>query len=83
MKITFLHVVLKKCTKCTIVKDSSDFYKNVRTKDGLSYFCKKCVSEISLIRYNKKYNQDILTVDRKKVKLDQRRIIVNIKQNGA
>ena len=35
---------MKKCTKCGIEKDESEFYKNKKAKDGLRHWCKACVS---------------------------------------
>ena len=32
----------KKCKKCGLVKDVSDFYKNKYSKDRLAYECKSC-----------------------------------------
>ena len=34
--------ITKKCTRCTEVKPSTEFYKNVSMKDGLSHYCKPC-----------------------------------------
>ena len=33
---------MRKCNKCGLMKDESEFGKNKRTKDGLHYFCKEC-----------------------------------------
>lgn len=38
---------MKFCTRCSIDKEDSDFYKNKRTKDGLGVWCKKCEKEFS------------------------------------
>jgi len=35
----------KKCNKCNVVKDVSEFYKAKTTKDGLRGGCKVCISE--------------------------------------
>ena len=40
----------KKCTKCGEVKDTSLFYKNKQSKDGLYPSCKKCKK-----KYQKSY----------------------------
>jgi len=34
----------KKCSRCSEVKSLKDFHKNVHTKDGHHYSCKKCVN---------------------------------------
>lgn len=41
---------MKKCTKCGVEKDESEFSRGSGKKDGLSSWCKKCSSE-----YNKEY----------------------------
>jgi len=41
----------KYCGKCGEVKTASEFYKNHKTKDGLSGFCKECSRESSRKRY--------------------------------
>ena len=33
---------MKKCSKCGVEKDSSEFYKNSKHKDGLAAHCKIC-----------------------------------------
>ena len=33
---------MKKCTKCSSIKDNSCFTKSARSRDGLSYWCKEC-----------------------------------------
>ena len=42
----------KICSKCGIEKLINKFHKTKNNKDGLAYYCKKCVSEISR-NYNK------------------------------
>lgn len=42
---------MKKCKKCGLEKDISNFNNRKKSKDGLDYTCKECVSE-----FNKKYN---------------------------
>lgn len=36
---------MKLCSKCKECKDESEFHKNKRSPDGLSYWCKKCVKQ--------------------------------------
>ena len=42
---------MKYCTKCKKLKDESEFSKNRVRKDGLSYWCKECVSQYTRMRY--------------------------------
>ena len=35
----------KKCTKCSLIKQPTDFYKKVGGKDGLHSHCKECIKE--------------------------------------
>ncbi|QGH76337.1 HNH endonuclease [Streptomyces phage Daubenski] len=35
---------MKRCTKCGLDKENSDFYKDKQKKDGLKSFCKCCAS---------------------------------------
>ena len=48
----------KKCAKCGIKKDESEFYKDKKGKNGLSYECKNCHS-IHGEEYRKKNQQKI------------------------
>ena len=34
--------IMKKCPKCQIEKEDSEFYKNSKRKDGLRAYCKSC-----------------------------------------
>lgn len=36
---------MKKCTKCKLERDASEFYKDSKTKDMLSFWCKTCSKE--------------------------------------
>jgi hypothetical protein len=55
----------KKCKKCNVVKDVSEFNKGKTSKDGLRGYCKVCISEQKkeyreankekIAKYNKKY----------------------------
>lgn len=37
--------MIKCCPKCGVSKDSSEFHKHSRRKDGLAYWCKACARE--------------------------------------
>jgi hypothetical protein len=43
---------MKRCSKCKVEKSESDFYKDIRTTDGLKSQCKKCHLETSVITRN-------------------------------
>ena len=61
---------MKKCNKCNVVKDVSEFGKNKAKKDGLHYTCKSCLEKyykanIEKIKQNKnKYYE----ANKKKIK---------------
>lgn len=42
---------MKTCSKCKLEKDESCFHVRKRSKDGLSYYCKKCGSINSAHQY--------------------------------
>jgi len=44
---------MKQCTKCKGWKDESEFHKRIGSKDGLSYWCKRCGGEYSLNYYRR------------------------------
>jgi hypothetical protein len=44
---------MKKCSKCGIEKDSSDFHKNKRSADGLQGWCSACMKS-----YGKRYHHE-------------------------
>ncbi len=48
----------KKCTRCKRWKAESEFYKNIRNKDGLQFPCKACSDKAT----NKSHNKRRLTV---------------------
>lgn len=48
---------LKKCTKCKIEKEQTEFYKNKNTKDGLDCNCKECRSKINANYYMNHINK--------------------------
>lgn len=39
---------MKKCCKCDEIKDSSNFSKSVKRKDGLQSYCKTCSNELRM-----------------------------------
>ena len=54
----------KKCAKCGIEKDESEFYKDKKGKNGLSYQCKKYHLKHSK-EYKKKNRQKIADYKKK------------------
>lgn len=50
---------MKKCSKCEDEKELDQFGKRKLNKDGLHYWCKKCIGEDTIIRknYRKNYNK--------------------------
>jgi len=38
---------MKKCYKCNTEKETTDFHKNIRKKDGLQAECKECIKKYS------------------------------------
>lgn len=60
---------LKKCTKCSLLKPLSDFYKNRKSKDGLRSNCIQCGNQYKLLHINKVKEQiKIYNQKRKKQK---------------
>ena len=53
---------MKKCIKCNIEKDESDYYINKINKDGLSGSCKSCIKE-----YRKIYRENNLEILKERV----------------
>jgi hypothetical protein len=54
---------MKKCRKCNLDKSLDDFNKRLDQKDGLDYYCRKCVSEIN--RTNRDKNKEVLREKKK------------------
>ena len=56
----------KKCTKCKMTKDHSMYYSNCRSKDWLSYWCKKCrsKSQKNAQYYKKSYRRRLVCIYR-------------------
>jgi hypothetical protein len=52
---SIITIKFKKCTKCGLEKDESEFNKNKLKKDGLDLWCRKCRKDYN-IKYNKEYN---------------------------
>lgn len=46
------NITEKKCTKCLTIKPISEFQKQSRCKDGHRYYCKKCMSNLMIKRYD-------------------------------
>lgn len=44
--------IIKKCTKCNLEQSLSEFNSCKANKDGLTYNCKKCISNYHRNRYN-------------------------------
>lgn len=63
---------MKQCSKCKKWKDESEFGKQSRHKDGLSYWCKDCKREYAR-RYYKKEGKPA----KKYYKFEQRHRIVD------
>lgn len=64
---------MKKCTKCLVEKQRSDFYRTKRMKDGLQSRCKDCMATSYKISRDKKkshYN----SVSNKRAKNNTKRI---------
>jgi len=55
---------LKKCSKCGIEKDESEFHKKKAAKDGLTSICKSCAKEMG-----KLYRKDNFIEIKEKKKL--------------
>lgn len=60
---------MKRCPKCKLLKKKSDFYKEHRRKDGLSYRCKSCDAEKQ--RQYEKRKQDAHRQIRRKKECDR------------
>lgn len=47
---------MKKCSKCDILKELSEFHKSSKYNDGLDYKCKVCEKQRAAKRYAKTYS---------------------------
>lgn len=48
---------MKKCIKCGLIKDESEFYKHRTNKDSLCKDCKICYNKIRWLRFHFKINK--------------------------
>ena len=55
---------MKKCSKCGVKKDESEFYKRKKSNDGLCSRCKECMKEYKHKHY--KENKEKLSIKSKK-----------------
>jgi hypothetical protein len=75
---------MKRCNRCNIEKELSEFYKRKRNKDGIDNKCKKCYNEINKENYIK--NREVLLTKSKKRKSNninpnsKRRTIIKLKE---
>jgi hypothetical protein len=60
---------MKKCTKCHIEKDVSEFNKNKSKKDGLQTLCKECGREKSKSYYKDNHDKHIKEIGKRKKKV--------------
>lgn len=44
---------MKVCSACRIEKGTSEFHKNIRTKDGFAYTCKPCANSARMESYRR------------------------------
>ena len=61
----------RKCPGCDTVKPATEYYKSVKTKDGLQCYCKTCKVERykeSKKKSDKKYNEKYLSIPENKEK---------------
>ena len=49
---------MKKCTKCGLVKEESEYYKNEQRTNNFHTHCKTCMNQYSNTRLNYKYAHD-------------------------
>ena len=68
----------KKCTKCGITKDESEFYNDRKGKNGLSSRCKKCSLKHS--KEYKKKNQQATTAYKKRYYREHKKEIAAFKK---
>ena len=69
---------MKECSKCKVAKETIEFGKSSRTKDGFNSWCKLCVRERSKQWY--KINFETSNKKSSKRSQDRRNWIIEIKQ---
>lgn len=76
---------MKKCTKCQIEKELTEFYRRNATKSGYEARCKKCINEyeketkIKRDEYRKQYNKNnknIISKQHKEYYIDNKNSII-------
>lgn len=76
---------MKKCTKCLLEKNESEFSTNKQKKDGLNYKCKECQKEYFKEHYtkNKQYYID-KAAEQKKHNIEiNKKIKADAKKDGC
>jgi len=76
---------MKKCTKCLLEKNESEFSTNKQKKDGLNYKCKECQREYFKQHYekNKQYYIDKAAEQKKQNTEINRKLKTEAKKNGC
>ena len=86
--------MLKKCSKCGLERNTTEFYKDKRKKDGFNVWCKSCSSEYGkehydanrdkLLKQAKEYraaNKDVISERRKEHYADNKdKILKQVKE---
>ena len=74
IKGLFDYDLVKKCSKCGIVKLKSNFHKDKKSKDGLTSHCRVCKSHYNKNYYNKNRDSEL---ERRKKYISQNRGKIN------
>lgn len=88
---------MKKCPKCEITKDFTEFYKNKSSPDGYSYHCASCNKEENKLfrknnpqkakerdlRYRLKYAEEIKIKDAKRYERDVKKNMIRRAKHRA
>jgi hypothetical protein len=72
---------MKKCSKCGIEKDESEFQKNNQTRDGFGYHCKECRRLISEFKHRFPYGPK--TCSKCGIEKDKSEFYINKKLNDC